>query len=38
MWLRAREQLPSLLSEEVYVREFPDPDGGLETDLFAALH
>ncbi len=37
MWLRAREQVPSLLSEEVYLREFPDPHGGLETDLFAAL-
>ena len=37
MWFRARESEPSLLAEEVYVREFPDPHGGLETDLFAAL-
>jgi LmbE family N-acetylglucosaminyl deacetylase len=37
MWLRAREKLPSVLAEEVYIREFPDPHGPLETDLFAAL-
>ena len=37
MWLRAREQLPTLLAEEPFVREFPDPHGPLETDLFAAL-
>jgi LmbE family N-acetylglucosaminyl deacetylase len=37
MWLRVRDTEASLLGEEVYVREFPDPHGGLETDLFAAL-
>ncbi|HUQ42216.1 MAG TPA: PIG-L deacetylase family protein [Candidatus Limnocylindrales bacterium] len=37
MWLRAREDLPDLLTEESYIREFPDPHGPLETDLFAAL-
>jgi LmbE family N-acetylglucosaminyl deacetylase len=37
MWLRARREEPSLLAEEVYVREFPDPHGPLETDLLGAL-
>lgn len=37
-WLQAREKVPWLFSEEVYIREFPDPGGPpLETDLFAAL-
>ena len=37
MWLRARKELPTLLSDEPFIREFPDPHGPLETDLFAAL-
>ena len=37
MWLRARNELPTLLSHEPFIREFPDPHGPLETDLFAAL-
>lgn len=37
MWLRVKEQRPAILSEEHFIREFPDPHGPLETDLFAAL-
>ena len=37
MWLRVKEARQSILSEEHFVREFPDPHGPLETDLFAAL-
>ncbi|MEK7863898.1 MAG: PIG-L deacetylase family protein [Chloroflexota bacterium] len=37
MWLRAREMEPAILAEEHYVREFPDPHGGLESDLFAGV-
>ena len=37
MWLRVKESRPTILSEEHFIREFPDPHGPLETDLFAAL-
>ena len=37
MWARVRERAPALFREEAYTREFPDPAGPLETDLFAAL-
>jgi LmbE family N-acetylglucosaminyl deacetylase len=37
MWVRARTEMPSVLAEEAYLREFPDPSGPLESDLFAAL-
>jgi N-acetyl-1-D-myo-inositol-2-amino-2-deoxy-alpha-D-glucopyranoside deacetylase len=37
MWLRARETEPAILAEEAFVREFPDPHGGFEDDLFVAL-
>ena len=37
MWLRVRESRPTILSEEHFIREFPDPHGPLESDLFAAL-
>ena len=37
MWMRVKESRPTILSEEHFVREFPDPHGPLETDLFAAL-
>lgn len=38
MWERARASMPAILSEEVYVRAFPDAGGPpLERDLFAAL-
>ena len=37
MWLRARKDMPSILSVEAFLREFPDPKGPLEADLFAAL-
>lgn len=37
MWRRVRAKAPALFREELYIREFPDPHGGLETDLFAAL-
>ena len=37
MWLRARVDMPSLLAEEAFLREYPDPHGPLETDLLAAL-
>ncbi|HZP97575.1 MAG TPA: PIG-L deacetylase family protein [Candidatus Limnocylindria bacterium] len=37
MWQRVRAKEPALFREELYVREFPDPRGPLETDLFAAL-
>ncbi len=35
MWTRVRSKAPELFREELYIREFPDPHGGLETDLFA---
>ena len=37
MWTRVRAQIPELMSEELFLREYPDPQGPLETDLFAAL-
>lgn len=38
MWKRVREQAPAMLTEECFIREFPDPGGPpLEGDLFAAL-
>lgn len=38
MWERVRAQEPRMLTEELYIREFPDPGGPpLETDLFAAM-
>jgi len=37
MWLRVKESRPTILGEEHFIREFPDPHGPLETDLFAAL-
>jgi LmbE family N-acetylglucosaminyl deacetylase len=38
LWLRARETMPTLLTEEVFIRAFPDVGGPpLETDLFVAL-
>ena len=37
-WIDAREKIPWLFSEEVFIREFPERGGPpLETDLFAAL-
>jgi len=37
-WIGAREKIPWLFSEEVFIREFPERGGPpLETDLFAAL-
>jgi LmbE family N-acetylglucosaminyl deacetylase len=36
-WLRARQEMPSILAEEAYIREFPDPHGPPETDLFDGL-
>jgi LmbE family N-acetylglucosaminyl deacetylase len=35
MWTRVRAKAPDLFREELYIREFPDPQGPLETDLFA---
>ncbi len=35
MWRRVRAKAPDLFREELYIREFPDPHGPLETDLFA---
>lgn len=37
LWARVRAKVPTMLAEELYVREFPDPHGPMETDLFAAL-
>ena len=38
MWKRVRAQVPSMLTQECFIREFPEPGGPpLETDLFAAL-
>jgi len=37
MWTRVRAKEPALFAEELFTREFPDPQGPLETDLFAAL-
>ena len=37
MWRRVRSKVPDLLGEEQYLREFPDPQGPSESDLFAAL-
>ena len=38
MWKRVRSQAPSMLTQECYVRAFPDAGGPpLEGDLFAAL-
>jgi LmbE family N-acetylglucosaminyl deacetylase len=37
MWLRVRQERPSVLGQEHFVRQFPDPRGPLETDLFGAL-
>lgn len=37
MWRRVRAKVPHVMREELYLREFPDPHGPLETDLFAAL-
>ena len=38
MWLQVRDADPSMLTREVYIREFPEPGGPpLEEDLFAAL-
>ena len=37
MWQRVRDREPNILAEESYTREFPDPRGPLEDDLFAAL-
>lgn len=38
MWERVRASAPTVLSEEVYVRAFPEPGGPpFESDLFAAL-
>ena len=37
LWQRVREKVPTMLAEELYVREYPDPHGPIETDLFAAL-
>jgi len=36
-WKRAREAMPSVLADEAYLREYPDPGGTLESDLFAAI-
>lgn len=37
-WVAARERIPWLFAEEVFIREYPDPGGPpLETDLFAEL-
>ena len=36
-WKRARDAMPSVLADEAYLREYPDPSGTLESDLFAAL-
>jgi len=38
MWQRVREGEPSTLTEEAYIRAFPEPGGPpLETDLFAVV-
>ena len=37
LWERVRAKVPNMLAEEQYIREFPDPHGPAETDLFAAL-
>ncbi|HEV8230512.1 MAG TPA: PIG-L deacetylase family protein [Candidatus Limnocylindria bacterium] len=37
-WIGARERIPWLFAEEVFIRQYPDPGGPpLETDLFAQL-
>lgn len=36
MWMRVRSKAPELFRGELYIREFPDPHGGLETDLSRA--
>ena len=37
MWERVRDKAPEMLSQEAYIREYPQDRGSLETDLFAAL-
>ena len=38
MWTRVRGKVPELMSEEFFIRAFPEPGGPpLETDLFGAL-
>ncbi|HYK96844.1 MAG TPA: PIG-L deacetylase family protein [Candidatus Acidoferrales bacterium] len=37
LWARVREKVPGMLEEELYIREYPDPHGPSENDLFAAL-